>query len=55
MPRRSLFTVLLAVALVLTTPAGPQASQAEHAASVSPKAFSVEIDGRTPPRDPRRG
>jgi hypothetical protein len=48
MPRRSLFTVLLAVVLVLTTSASPQASQADRSASASPKTFSVQMDGRTP-------
>jgi hypothetical protein len=48
MPRRSLFTVLLAVVLVLTTSANPQASEITHSTSASPKNFSVKMDGRTP-------
>jgi hypothetical protein len=54
MPRRSAFTVILAVVLVLTTSANPQASEAERAPSVSPKSFSVEMDGRAP-QGARRG
>ena len=46
MPRRSAFTVILAVVLVLTTSANPQASEADRAPSVSPKSFSVKMDGR---------
>ena len=48
MPRRSLFTVLLALVLVLTTSANPQASEVSHSTSASPKNFSVKMDGRTP-------
>ena len=47
MPRRSLFTVVLAVVLVLTTSANPQASEVDKPASVSPKSFSVKMDGRS--------
>jgi hypothetical protein len=48
MPRRSLFTVFLAVVLVLTTSANPQASEIGHSTSASPKSFSVKMDGRAP-------
>jgi len=54
MPRRSAFTVILAVALVLTTSPGPQASEQERAPSVSPKSFSVTVDG-TASKEARRG
>jgi hypothetical protein len=54
MPRRSAFTVILAVVLVLTTSANPQASEAERAPSASPKSFSVKMDGRAP-QGARRG
>ncbi|MBN1528479.1 MAG: hypothetical protein JW895_05430 [Thermoleophilaceae bacterium] len=54
MPRRSAFTVVLAVVLVLTTSPGPQASEPEHAPSVSPKSFSVKVDG-TASTEARRG
>jgi hypothetical protein len=54
MPRRSAFTVILAVALVLTTSPGPQAPEQEHAPSVSPKSFSVTVDG-TASKEARRG
>ena len=48
MARRSLFTVVLAVVLVLTTSANPQASEVTHSTSASPKNFSVKMDGRAP-------
>ena len=48
MPRRSTFTVLLAVVLVLTTSANPQASEVGQPTSASPKNFSVKMDGRAP-------
>lgn len=48
MPRRSAFTVILAVVLVLTTSANPQASEADRVPSVSAKSFSAKMDGRTP-------
>ena len=48
MPRRSTFTVLLAVVLVLTTSANPQASEVESPTTASPTNFSVKMDGRAP-------
>ena len=48
MPRRALFTVFLAVVLVLSTSANPQASEIGHPVSASPKNFSVKMDGRAP-------
>ena len=48
MPRRSTFTVLLAVVLVLTTSANPQASEVDGSTSASPTNFSVKMDGRAP-------
>jgi hypothetical protein len=54
MPRRSAFTVILAVVLVLTTAPGPQASEQERAPSVKPQSFSVNVDG-TASKEARRG
>jgi hypothetical protein len=54
MPRRSAFTVILAVVLVLTTSASPQASEAERAPSSSHKIVTVKMDGRAP-QGVRRG
>jgi hypothetical protein len=54
MLRRSAFTVILAVALVLTTAPGPRASEQERAPSMSPKSFSVNVDG-TASKEARRG
>jgi hypothetical protein len=48
MPRRSLFTVLLAVVMVLTTSPDPQAPDAGRTASAAAKSFSVQMDGRAP-------
>jgi len=48
MPRRSLFTVFLAVVLVLTTSANPQASEIGQPVSASPQNFSMKMDGRAP-------
>jgi len=48
MPRRSTFTVLLALVLVLTTSANPQASEIDSPVSASPTNFSVKMDGRAP-------
>jgi hypothetical protein len=55
MPRRFAFTVLLAVALVLTTSPQPEVSQAVRPDLASPKSFSVSQDGRSPVRDVQRG
>ena len=54
MARRSTFTVVLAIVLVLSTSASPQASEAGHAPSASPKSFSVTMDGRAPAGAPLR-
>jgi hypothetical protein len=48
MPRRSTFTVLLALVLVLTTSANPQASETGSPVTASPTNFSVKMDGRAP-------
>ncbi len=54
MALRSTFTVVLAMVLVLTTSASPQASQAGRTPSASPKSFSVKMDGRAPAGTPLR-
>jgi hypothetical protein len=54
MAHRSTFTVVLAIVLVLTTSASPQASEAGHPPSASPKSFSVTMDGRAPAGAPFR-
>jgi hypothetical protein len=46
MPRRSLFTVVLAVVLVLTTSGQPEANAGASPVSVNHKSFSVKMDGR---------
>ena len=48
MPRRSTFTVLLALVLVLTTSANPQASEVAGPITASPTNFSAKMDGRAP-------
>ena len=48
MPRRTAFTVLLSVVLVLTTSGQPEASAGASPASATQKTFSVTMDGRSP-------